>query len=249
MKLEDLESRKATFSKLYDQIKSGDFTVVWNAALTRNGNENDKLVIAYEKKAADQGGVVLFGGGSVRQATAAEFKAETIATTATAGTLATTPSSEYSAWKETVSKEGGFVISTPAAPGDPKASTKRVPTPKGNIVVYSLSLELPGKTVLQAAVTTYPQTAIKGLTDDTRLEAARDNLVASMQGNLIQDDKITLDKSPGRAFRIESANAAAQVRTYVVSNRSYMVMVMGPKGGLSPKDMEKFLASFKLISK
>lgn len=77
--IDDLASKKATFGKLPDQIKDGAFVVVWNATLGQNGNENDKLVIGYEKNAADKGGIVLFGGGTVEQLTAEAFKKEKIA--------------------------------------------------------------------------------------------------------------------------------------------------------------------------
>jgi hypothetical protein len=80
--IDDLAAKKSTFGKLPDQIKDGTFVVVWNATLSQNGNENDKLVIGHEKNAADKGGLVLFGGGTVEQLTADAFKKETVAKSA-----------------------------------------------------------------------------------------------------------------------------------------------------------------------
>jgi hypothetical protein len=53
--------------------------VIWKAALTQSGNENDKLVIGYEKKVPDKDGLVLFGGGSVEELSADNFKKEQLA--------------------------------------------------------------------------------------------------------------------------------------------------------------------------
>ena len=87
------------------------------------------------------------------------------------------------------------------------------------------------------------------MTDEQRLEKNRDGLLASLQGELRKDEKITLDKHAGRALEIAMANdVVAQIRIYVVGNRNYSLMVLGPKGAMSQAEADKFLNSFKLAA-
>jgi hypothetical protein len=75
----DLEPKRATLGRLPEQIKDGLFIVIWGAGLTEDGRINDLLVIGYEKKVPTDGGIVLFGGGKVKELTAEAFKREMLA--------------------------------------------------------------------------------------------------------------------------------------------------------------------------
>ena len=119
-KIEDLDAGKAAFPTVYGQAKSGDFIVVWNAALSESGRENDKVVIAYEKKVPEQGGVILFGGGTVRQVTAAAFKEETIAKTK-AGSQSKAPEQERRAGRKLSPRKPGFPCCCPRPVRRPKS--------------------------------------------------------------------------------------------------------------------------------
>jgi hypothetical protein len=59
---------------LSEAIDRGEFVVIWNAALFPAAEENEKYVLGYETKVPESGGLVLFGGGSVRNVSAEEFK-------------------------------------------------------------------------------------------------------------------------------------------------------------------------------
>jgi hypothetical protein len=80
--LKDLEPAKREFPDIAREIEDGQFVVIWNAKLNRDGNENDKFVLAYPKEAEEKGGQVLLGGGSFQELTAEAFrgmpKAETL---------------------------------------------------------------------------------------------------------------------------------------------------------------------------
>lgn len=56
-----------------DRVRKGRITVLWNSMLLKNGGESDQHLLAYESQAADSGGLVLMGGGSVKVVTAEEF--------------------------------------------------------------------------------------------------------------------------------------------------------------------------------
>jgi hypothetical protein len=73
-RVEDLADSSEAFPNLYEQIRRGEFVVIWDAVLGRDGDENDKYVLGYEKNVPEQGGWVLRGGGSVRQVTPEQFR-------------------------------------------------------------------------------------------------------------------------------------------------------------------------------
>ncbi len=71
--IEDLRDQVSKFPELADDIRSGQFVVIWNAVLNPDGNENDKYVLGYEKQVPERGGLVLRGGGVVEKMTPEVF--------------------------------------------------------------------------------------------------------------------------------------------------------------------------------
>ena len=70
-KLEDLTEKQAALPTAWGKIESGEYIVQWGAGVSGSGG----AVLAYEKSAPDSGGLVLLQDGTVKQLTAAEFKA------------------------------------------------------------------------------------------------------------------------------------------------------------------------------
>jgi hypothetical protein len=73
-KLDDLQAKQSGFPTVYKLIQDGEVVVVWNGKLFGDSDENDKHVLGYEKAVPEKGGVVLLGGGTVRDLSAEEFK-------------------------------------------------------------------------------------------------------------------------------------------------------------------------------
>jgi hypothetical protein len=71
--LTDLKPDWGTFPRVREDIESGQFVVEWGVSLARSATENDRYVLGYEVDAPQNGGLVLLGGGTVRQATAKEY--------------------------------------------------------------------------------------------------------------------------------------------------------------------------------
>ena len=71
--LDDLKKDWATFPQLRADIQSGQFVVYWGVSLEGSAAENDRFVLGYEVDAPQNGGLVLLGGGTVRQVTAEQF--------------------------------------------------------------------------------------------------------------------------------------------------------------------------------
>jgi hypothetical protein len=71
--LDDLKKDWATFPQLRSDIQSGLFVVFWGVSLEQSAAENDRFVLGYEVDVPQNGGLVLLGGGTVRQVSADEF--------------------------------------------------------------------------------------------------------------------------------------------------------------------------------
>lgn len=71
--LADLKKDWAAFPRVRSDIESGQFVVVWGVSLERSAVENDNFVLGHEVDVSHNGGLVLLGGGTVRQVTPDEF--------------------------------------------------------------------------------------------------------------------------------------------------------------------------------
>src|SRR5262245_32983925 len=61
---------RVSFPQVYKDIEAGRFVVVWSAELEQTAPENDKYVLGYEVSVPQEGGLVVLGGGTVRQMSA-----------------------------------------------------------------------------------------------------------------------------------------------------------------------------------
>jgi hypothetical protein len=71
--LDDLKKDWGNFPLVRGDIQSGQFVVAWGVSLERSSAENDQYVLGYEVDAPQNGGLVLLGGGTVREVTAEQF--------------------------------------------------------------------------------------------------------------------------------------------------------------------------------
>ena len=65
--------RASEYPNLAEQIRTGDFVVIWDAVL-RSGEENVGYVLAHQRGASETGGWVLFADGLVRRLDAERFR-------------------------------------------------------------------------------------------------------------------------------------------------------------------------------
>ena len=72
--LQDLGTAASEFPKLSEQIRTGEFIVVWNAGLFENAADNGNYVLGYDRRVPEAGGWVLRGSGTFEKLTADVFK-------------------------------------------------------------------------------------------------------------------------------------------------------------------------------
>lgn len=152
--------------------------------------------------------------------------------------------SSQAEWKTLTSKAGRFTM---MMPGEAKEQTQDVPTPVGKITMTMYILEV-GGTAYFATFNDYPAELIQKSEAETLLNGARDGAVGNVKGKLTSEKKITIDTHPGRDISFEALGGqfVARSRIYLVKERLYQVMVLAPKDNGLPKDIDKFLDSFKL---
>ena len=167
-----------------------------------------------------------------------------------AGALAVGTSAQTE-WKEFRSKEGGFTISTPVTPAYRKQTST---TPGGSFDVHFFAASAAPYTYVVSYLD-FPEQQVSESGPAAVLEANRDSFVEGVRGKLAADQKISLERHPGREFRVERAGdtqAAAReyrVRQYLVRNRLYQVITVSPREESAPPELTRFLDSFKLLKK
>ena len=148
--------------------------------------------------------------------------------------------------KSFTSTKGGFSVTFPAGATEPKEREQAA----GPVKLVLVSSTLPDKTAMQITAITYPAEALKAQTDEARLDAMRDRLGMSFRSKAEDEKKIKLDGHPGRSFTLTLANGGlGRVKLFMVKDRMYQVMVLGPKKGATSKAADQFLDSFKLAGK
>jgi hypothetical protein len=150
-------------------------------------------------------------------------------------------------WKTFSPDAGHFAVQMPGTPTEFK---KTVEAPGGAVEVLVYELAVPG-TEGKFAVSYFdiPEASAKPGTEDKRLDNARDGAIASSKGKLKREKSLLLDTYPGREITIEiEGKGLVAVRLYVVRNRLYQVMAVGPSDLVTSQDAQKFLGSFRLAS-
>jgi hypothetical protein len=152
--------------------------------------------------------------------------------------------SQADGWKPLTSKPGKFMV---LMPGEPKEQTQEVPTPAGKIKVTMYIVEKDAIAYF-ASYNDYPPELVQKSDAETMLNGARDGAVANVKGKLTDEKKIKIDAYPGRDISFEALGGmfVARSRIYLVKDRLYQVMVLAPKANGLPKEIDKYLDSFKL---
>ena len=147
-------------------------------------------------------------------------------------------------WKEFSSSEGSFSI---LMPGEPTEQTKTVNTKAGAIDLHLFIFQQKNVAYFVSYVE-YQEELVQANNAEKLLDGARDGAVSNVQGKLLNEVSISLEKYPGREIRIQVPDGkhTIQTRMYLVKNRLYQVMIVTPKEDSFSKDVTKFLDSFKL---
>jgi hypothetical protein len=149
-------------------------------------------------------------------------------------------------WTLHDSPAGRYSILFPTAP---KLSTLPLPTEEGNIDMH---LAGAGSSDIYFGVmhNDFPEKVVAQGDTETMLDGARDNMIATHNGTLLKEVRITLDGHPGRELSIEAVaegtEATIRSRMFHARPRMYQLIVVGKKGKVNEAEVTKFFDSFKL---
>jgi hypothetical protein len=146
-------------------------------------------------------------------------------------------------------KEGGFSISFP---GKPKQSDQTAKGPTGEVRVFTATYSDGNGNVFLVSYSDLPTEATKIDKLEALFEGVRDGAKRKDWKILEDDDKkreFGPNKLPSRFFEMGKEKQRMNLRLIVSGQRLYQITVSGSADLLTPKDIEDFIGSFKIISK
>ena len=161
------------------------------------------------------------------------------------GQAATRPERPGAKWFTYTSPDGRYSVSMTEAP---KLSTQNIKAASGDTLVQYMAGASADPAYLMVGYFDYPQ----GVTFS--LDSARDGMVSSLHGNLIDEDSISLGGSPGRAIKIAAKTDAGldfidRARFYDINRRIYVVQCLVPvsnEGAQAIQICNQFFDSFRV---
>ena len=159
------------------------------------------------------------------------------------GQAATRPERPASKWFTYTSAEGRYSVNFTE---QPKLTTQKINAASGDELLQYLAGASAEPTYLMVGYFDYPPSSTFSL------NAARDAMVDSLHGNLLDDESISFGGSPGRAIKIaaKTENGLAfitRARFYDISSRIYVLQCLVPVSDESSGAIQicdQFFASF-----
>lgn len=151
------------------------------------------------------------------------------------------------AWLEFASDVHGFSISTP---GSFDVSRDTTQTEAGEIELTSYLAEM-GRVTYGVVCNDFPEDLVAGKDPYVLIKGGSRGFVDQFGGTVTGERLLTLDGHPGMEVALtgswQGTEIFAQGRFYLVGRRMHQAIVVAEKGSEDPWDIERFLASFKLI--
>jgi hypothetical protein len=143
------------------------------------------------------------------------------------------------------SKEGKFTV---AVPEKPSSKTSKVPSDAGPIEVHMFVVDQKDRAYIMS-YNDYPPASVGNA--EKMMNTVIEGNAKSLKGKVVADEKITIGKKnhPGRAITIEIGGDKKQIykaRVYLVGNRLYQVVALGPDDFAESKIVEDYLKSFTI---
>lgn len=159
-------------------------------------------------------------------------------------------SASAATWKEISSPEGRFSVLLLQNPKQEKSQTTR---PDGKIETVTYLAATPEGRAYSVAYSDYPEAWVKSKSPDETLDSARDGAVARIKGNLLSEQKVTMDGAAGRELFIvgDGEPLTVQARMTMVEGRLYVLQALsvGAVHNVPDPDADRFFNSFRLAKK
>jgi hypothetical protein len=152
---------------------------------------------------------------------------------------------EPDTWPKFNSPDGDFAI---RLPGKPLVQTKKVPSPFGDMEMKLYIRPAEDGVICGVVTCELPKAVTRRGKSDDLLDGLVGGFVLGADAKDLTQEKITLGKHPGRAFRatVNGGEGALRGRAYVINQNAYIIIYMAPKGSDSAQSAQEFMDSFAL---
>jgi hypothetical protein len=143
------------------------------------------------------------------------------------------------------SKTGKFSVTLPEKPAE---KTSKVPTDLGKLELHIFIVDQKDRAFL-VTYSDYPPKTV-GDNAEKLLAGVIEGNAKSLKGKVLSDEKITIGKGkyPGREVRIEMPDKKGlyRARIYIVGDRLYQVVALGPDEFAKSKAVDDYMKSFTI---
>jgi hypothetical protein len=153
-------------------------------------------------------------------------------------------SAQAQLWTEFRPEGGKFYV---LMPGTPQTGLQPVPLPDGKSTQLHQGAIEADSVAYVATFVDYPDEIIRRAPPDTHLDNARNG---TAKGHKLRSEKrLTIAKHPGREYIVDRSDGLVmKIRSFLVGNRLYQLIVVGNPGVDTLPDTAKFLESFRLLT-
>lgn len=156
----------------------------------------------------------------------------------------------YDVALEKVGKSKKYVLKEPdfqcTFPGEPTKSSKDVPTDIGSIEMTSFMYEQNSSYVMMVAVSDYPEAFIAESNSTDLLTGGRDGAIESLGIEAMSSETWgEVDGHKSLEFTADNDYYFLHYKMILRGNRLYQVAILRDDQAPDPKDVKKFIGSFK----
>ncbi|MFC2061320.1 hypothetical protein ACFLUV_02300 [Elusimicrobiota bacterium] len=151
-------------------------------------------------------------------------------------------------WKKYKEPEGSFALEFP---GKVQTQTIDIPIENGTIYMNIFSIELNNMAFMVSSIKDYPPLMQEDLDVEAILFNAANGSAANTGGTIIEAEYISMDDYPGLDFLVSVMSGSGLIRSqiFLADGSFYQLMITGSLRDVIQKENERFLNSFKIISK
>jgi hypothetical protein len=141
------------------------------------------------------------------------------------------------------------------AAGKPVHTQKNVPSAAGQLAMNTMETVDSAQIRRVVIYTDLPQVTVESSAPGELLDRGIKGMKASGQWSIEGETPATLDDHPGRDVRFavnptaSSEKGAGRARVFLVGNRLYQAIMVGPASKVSEEELDRYVKSFELLKK